>query len=134
MKTLTIALLCLLLSSCASSTPPSSDEIVQSFKDKGLEVGTPRDVDDDSDWASNLVPKTYTEGTHFDVGKDQGGQVLVFKEESDKKVMQSYWEDLNSKGGNFYSHVYERPNALLHINGKLSKGKADEYNEVFQNT
>jgi len=46
--------------------------------------------------------------------------------------MGRYWENFNEKGGFLYSHVYARDNALLHINGKLPKSRADEYNTVFQ--
>ena len=116
----------------SSGAVSSSAGVVQAFEEAGLEVGEPYPVDEDPNWTSNNVPKTYEEGTHFDAAEDQGGQVLVFENRRDLEVMKKYWENFNEKGGFFYSHVYERDNALLHINGKLPKSRADEYNEVFQ--
>ena len=116
----------------SSGAVSSSAEVIQAFEEAGLEVGQPYPVDEDPNWTSNMVPKTYEEGTHFDATEDQGGQVLVFENRRDLEVMKKYWENFNEKGGFLYSHVYERDNALLHINGKLPKSRADEYNEIFQ--
>ncbi len=46
--------------------------------------------------------------------------------------MKEYWEGFNDKGGFFYSHVYDKGNTILHINGRLPKNRAEEYNTVFQ--
>ncbi len=55
-----------------SSNAQSSSEIVEAFYSQGLEVGDPYPIDDDPEWTSNAVPKTYTEGTHFDAAEEQG--------------------------------------------------------------
>jgi len=121
-----------LTSNTSQATAPDPADVVQAFEDEGLEVGSTYPVDDDPDWTNNLVPKTYTQGTHFDVGPDQGGQVLVFEDRDDLEVMKKYWENFNRRGGFLYSHVYDKKNAILHINGQLPKSRADQYNEVFQ--
>jgi hypothetical protein len=100
----------------------SSADVVQAFKDNGLEVGIPYPVDEDPDWTSNLVPKTYVEGTHFDASSENaGGQVLTFENRRDLEVMKRYWEDFNDRGGFFYSHVYDKDNAILHLTAKCQR-------------
>jgi hypothetical protein len=47
-------------------TPPSSEEVVEAFKEEGLEVGTYYDVDDEGEGQSP-VPQTYVEGTRFTI-------------------------------------------------------------------
>ena len=37
------------------SSPPRSEEIVQAFRDEGLEVTRSESVDDEEDWQNNLA-------------------------------------------------------------------------------
>ena len=59
-----------------STEPPGSAEVVQAFRDAGLEVGEPYPVEQELGWGARPVPRTYGEGTRFlvpSLGEDAGG-------------------------------------------------------------
>jgi hypothetical protein len=41
---------------------PSTADVVQAFKDEGLEVGEYYNVEDDPDWGTGMLPKTMDGG------------------------------------------------------------------------
>ena len=152
-----VFVLCLLLSACgsgeqrsgepgassSSDSPPSgssntppSDEVVQTFRDQGLEVGDSYPIEEDPGHAKFIGPKTYQEGTRFllpSAGEDTGGQVYTYASRDDLEVMKNYWESLNEDtSGMLYSHVYDKGTVLVHITGQFPKGKADRYGQVLQ--
>src|SRR4028118_2354156 len=140
-----VFVLCLLLSACgsgeqrsgepgassSSDSPPSgssntppSDEVVQTFRDQGLEVGDSYPIEEDPGHAKFIGPKTYQEGTRF---------LLPSAGEDTVEVMKNYWESLNEDtSGMLYSHVYGKGTVLVHITGQFPKGRADRYGQVLQ--
>lgn len=122
-------------STSSSATPsPKSPEVVQAFKDAGLEVGDTNDIDTDARWKEFIGPKTYQEGTRFAIpstGRDSTGQVFTYKTKDDLNVMKNYWNTLNENTTGFlYSHVYDKGLILVHIGGGVPKGQADKYGDV----
>ncbi len=118
--------------------PPSSEEIVQAFRDEGLEVARSEPVDDEEDWQNSLVPKTYKEGTHFVIrpgrteDDEMGGRVFTYDSEGDLEVMRNYYETVSSSSSFFYTHVYVDGLVLMQINGQIPKAQADRYGEVLK--
>ena len=92
-------------------------------------------VEEVEGWKTSPVPKTYTEGTHFDIpcmGEGHGGQVFVFENEEDLNVMVDYYESLPNISPMLHSHLYVEQLVLLQIGGNLPKSDADAYGEVLE--
>jgi hypothetical protein len=117
--------------------PPRSEEIVEAFREEGLEVARSESVDEEEDWQDNLVPKTYKEGTRFIIrpgrteNDEMGGRVFTYDSEEDLEVMRNYYETVSSSGM-FYTHVYTDGLVLMQINGQIPKAQADRYGEVLE--
>jgi hypothetical protein len=118
---------------CSTLGTPSSEEVVRAFEDEGLPMGNIYPVEEVEGWKTSPVPKTYTEGTHFDIpgmGEGHGGQVFVFENEEDLNVMVDYYESLPNISPMLHSHLYVEQLVLLQIGGNLPKSDADAYGEV----
>ncbi len=86
-------------------------------------------------WKTSPVPKTYTDGTHFDIpgmGEGHGGQVFVFENEEDLNVMVDYYESLPNSSPMLRSHLYVEKLVMLRIGGDFPKSDADAYGEVLE--
>ena len=131
-------MLCLILftaGACSGLGTPSSEEVVRAFEDEGLPIDSRYPVEKVEGWKSSPVPKTYTEGTHFDIpgmGEGHGGQVFVFENEEDLKVMADYYESLTNVSPMLHSHLYVAKLVLLQIGGNLPKSGADAYGDVLE--
>jgi hypothetical protein len=116
--------------------PPSSEAIVQAFEDQGLPVGDSYPVGRVDGWEKSLVPKTYEEGTHFDVpgqGKGHGAQVFIYESQDDLKVMRDYYKEIEEMplmGPSLHSHLYQDGLVLLQVRGTVPKTQADRYGDV----
>ena len=120
---------------CSTLGTPSSGEVVRTFEDEGLPMGDIYPVEEVEGWKTSPVPKTYTEGTHFDIpgmGEGHGGQVFVFENEEDLNVMVDYYESLPNTSPMLRSHLYVENLVLLQIDGNLPKGDADAYGQVLE--
>lgn len=117
---------------------PSSEDIVLAFEEEGLEVGEFYPVEQEPDWSESIVPKTYAEGTRFEIpsmGENEGGRVFVYESREDLEVMSDYYravEEMPILGPSLHSHLYEDGLVLLQINGELPKTEADRYGGVMQ--
>lgn len=127
---------------------PTSQDVVQAFRDEGLEVGDSYDVDEEE--GPSPVPRTYKEGTRFTIpslervatgeakegGPDNsaGGRVFTFDSEEDLAPVRDYYEGLGRASGLFFSHVFVEGNTLVQINGELPKSQADEYEAALRKT
>jgi hypothetical protein len=111
---------------------------VLAFEEEGLEVGDFYPVEQEPQWNRSPVPKTYEEGTRFEIpslGRDPGGRVFVFEEQEDLEVMRDYYVQIVEMpifGPSPHSHLYQDGLVLLQINGQLPKTEADRYGEVLQ--
>jgi hypothetical protein len=123
------------MGSCSGLGTPSSEVVVRGIEDEGLPMGDIYPVEEVEGWKTSPVPKTYTEGTHFDIpgmGEGHGGQVFVFENEEDLNVMVDYYESLPNTSPMLRSHLYVEKLVLLRIGGDLPKGDADAYGEVLE--
>ena len=117
-----------------STEPPSSAEVIQAFRDAGLEVGRSYPVEQEPDWDQRPVPKTYEEATRFEipsVGEDAGGRVFVFESEEDLVAVRDYYEGLPRP---ILPYVYAKGKVLLQINRNLPEAEAERYNAVLNRT
>ena len=124
------------MGACSSLGTPSSVEVVLALRDEGLPMDDHYPVEEVEGWKSSPGPKTYTEGTHFDIpgmGEGHGGQVFVFENEEDLNVMIDYYESFpNTSPPVVHSHLYVENLVLLQIGGDLPKSDADAYGDVLE--
>jgi len=123
----------------AVNEEPTTDEVIQAFRDEGLEVGESYPVEDDPEWGTGLLPKTMDSGTRFELprykagGQDPPvGDVFHFATPEDQRVLSDYLETVSKSSGLFYTHVYETDGFMLKIDGKVPKAVADGYGQVFE--
>ena len=112
----------------------SSADVVQAFREAGLEVGESYPVEQEPGWEELPVPKTYEEATRFEIlsiGEDSGGRVFVFESEEDLIAVRDYYEGLPRS---ILPYVYAKGKVLLQINRNLPEAEAERYNAVLNRT
>lgn len=119
---------------------PSSEEVVEAFREAGLEVGGTYSAEEGEEryrremGFPSPVPKTYKEGTRFlipPLGPDSGGRVFTFESEEDLEAVRNYYEGLGRASGWLHSWVYVEGKVLVQINGDLPEERARQYEAVF---
>jgi uncharacterized membrane protein (UPF0127 family) len=107
--------------------PPGFAEVVQAFRDAGLEVGESYPVEQEPGWEATLVPRTYEEATRFlipSLGADAGGRVFVFGSEADLRAVRDFYEDLATSER---PYVYDEGLVLVQLSNQLPEGEAERY-------
>src|SRR5215210_1366212 len=107
--------------------PHGSADVVQAFRDAGLEVGESYPVEQEPGWDERPVPRTYEEATRFlvpSLGADAGGRVFVFGSEEDLRAVRGFYEDLASSER---PYVYDEGLVLVQISNHLPEGEAERY-------
>jgi len=111
---------------------PTAKEVIEAFRDEGLEVGEVQTVERSED--RSLIPKTYEEQMSFTIpssGERSGGRVFTFPSREDLDPVSEFYEEF---GGVFASYVYVEGNVLVQIDGDVPEDQADRYGEVLQET
>ena len=110
----------------------SSTEVVQAFREAGLEVGESYPVEQEPGWEELPVPKTYEEATRFEIlsiGEDSGGRVFVFESERDLAAVRDYYAGLMKP---IRPHLYVEGDVLVEINHRLPEPEAAKYGAVLK--
>ena len=114
--------------------PPGSVEVVQAFRNAGLEVGESYPVEQEPGWEERPVPRTYEEATRFlvpSLGADAGGRVFIFGSEEDLRAVRGFYEDLASSER---PYVYDEGLVLVQISNQLPEGEAERYGTALKET
>src|ERR687894_75576 len=109
---------------------PNAEEVIQAFRDEGLEVGETQQVDREED--RSFVPQTYEEQVTFTIpsqGERAGVRVFTFESQEDLEQVREHYEGF---GDLFSSYVYVEDNVLVQISGSVSQEQAERYGEVLQ--
>ena len=112
------------------SRDPTAEEVIQAFRDEGLEVGEAQPINRSED--RSLVPKTYEEQISFTVpssGEGARGRVFTFPSREALDPVREYYEEF---GGVFSSYVYVERNVLVQIAGDVPEDQAEQYGEVLR--
>ncbi len=110
----------------------SSTEVVQAFREAGLEVGESYPVEQEPGWEELPVPKTYEEATRFEIlsiGEDSGGRIFVFESERDLAAVRDYYAGLIKP---IRPHLYVEGDVLVEINHRLPEAEAAKYGAVLK--
>lgn len=137
------AALILVLAVSWLSRGPSSEEVVEAFREDGLEVGEVYPIEKQegpSPGVRSRLPGTYEEGTRFEIpslgedaaGRDLGGRVFTFESEEDLAEVRDFYEGLGEAGGPFFSWVFAEGNVLIQISGKLPEEGARRYEAILE--
>jgi hypothetical protein len=109
---------------------PNVEEVIQAFRDEGLEVGETQQVDREGD--RSFVPKTYEEQVSFKIptqGERVGGRVFTFESQEDLEQVREHYEGFEEL---FSSHVYVEDEVLVQISGSVPEDDAERYGEVLR--
>lgn len=103
----------------------TAEQVIAGFKAAGLEAESPQ----------LMTPKDYGmapllgKGTRFLIPSmcaDCGGRVFIGTPEEIEKL-RAFYAEVAKASALFYSHVYQRDNVLVQINGDLPPEKAAQY-------
>jgi len=106
------------------------DDVLQAFKDAGLEAENPREMTKDD---YGLAPMKAQEAKRFfipSLGEDAGGRVFSFNNVADLKQTKEYYDSLGKESAMFFSWTIEKGNILVQINGDLPKEEYEKYKKV----
>jgi hypothetical protein len=109
---------------------PNAEEVIQAFRDEGLEVGETQQVDREGD--RSFVPKTYEEQVSFKIptqGERVGGRVFTFESQEDLEQVREHYEGFEEL---FSSHVYVEDEVQVQISGSVPEDDAERYGEVLR--
>ena len=120
-----LSTLLIVLAACGGSeSSHSTDDVIQSFKDAGLEIGAT------SDLAKKEYGNTREEGKRILVpalGEDSGGRLFKFKNEKGLIAAKSYYDELGNGAPMLYSHTYANGVFLLQMNGDMEDAEFEKY-------
>jgi hypothetical protein len=109
---------------------PTAGEVVQAFREEGLEAGEDQQIDRDAD--RSFVPKTYEEQVSFTIpsaGERTTGRVYTFQSRDDLEQVREHYEGFE---GLSPSYVYVEGNVLVRIPGSVPEEDAEGYGIVLQ--
>ena len=105
-----------------------SKDIVESFKEKGLEV-------EDAKPAYTMSPISPLESTLFlmpSYGENIGGYISSYNSADDLKKMKKYYLKMNEGRESPAWYVFDKDNILLLISGRVPEKKAALYEKVLK--
>ena len=124
-KLLSVILAVFLLAACGNGEASlTTEEVIQKFKDDGLEVG------EVSDLPNKEFGNTRKEGKRVlipSLGEDAGGRLFLFDDEKDLEQAKSYYVELGNGGSMFYSHTHQSGDFLFQMNGDMSDEEFKKY-------
>lgn len=109
----------------------TADDLIQAFKDAGLEVGDVVEMDKKEfgnvrkEGKRVLVPS---------LGEDAGGRLMSFNKKKDLEETKSYYDDLGKSGPMFFSHTHQSGLFLLQMNGDMEDEEFEKYVVVMDET
>lgn len=122
-------LIILFLGACVSTSKPTIDDVLLSFKEAKLEAENPIKMGVDDYGAAPYV----CEGKRFfipSLGDDKGGRVFICNNNNDRDNLAKYYQDLGKSSALFYSWVFIKGDIVVQINGNLSEDIARKYEEA----
>lgn len=132
MKKLVLLALILFLAACGSSTNHTTDDVITSFKDAGLEVENTKEMTKED---YGIAPMKTEEGVRFiipSLGEDSGGRILSYDNDSDLQEMKEYYDSMGEESALFFSWTIQKDNILVQINGDLPEEQYNKYKSALE--
>lgn len=118
----------LLLAACGEEkTSTTADDVIQSFKDAGLDIGEVSDLE------KKEFGNTRDEGKRIlvpSLGDDAGGRLFKFKDKKGLEEAKSYYDELSAGGPLFFSHVHVNGLFLLQMNGDMEDAEFEKFKKA----
>lgn len=120
----------LILGACggtAKGNKLTSDDVIQAFKDAGLEVGDVTEMD------KKEFGNIREEGKRIlipSLGDDSGGRLFLFDKEKDLETTKAYYDELGKSGPMFFSHTYKSGLFLFQMNGDMEDVEFAKYEKA----
>lgn len=115
----------LTLAACGGSeSTHTTEDVIQSFKDAGLDIG------EVSDLPNKEYGESRDEGKRILVpalGEDTGGRLFKFKSEKDLETAKSYYDELGKESPLFYSHTHANGLFLIQMNGDMEDAEFEKF-------
>ena len=111
----------------------NSEQVVQAFKDAGLEAESTRPMTKDD---YGMAPYVATEGTRFlipSLCSDCGARIMSFDSEEDLNLTREFYVRLGEQSAMFFSWTFVKDNILVQINGDLPEDQARQYEAALNN-
>src|SRR5690606_18920399 len=117
--------LIMVLSACSSngssesSKSVTASDVVQAFKDAGLEAENTRAMTKDD---YGMAPMKAKEAMRFhtpSLGEDVGGRIFVYDNQKDLEEMKAYYDELGKASAMFFSWTIAHGDVLVQITGDL---------------
>ncbi|MFD2654501.1 hypothetical protein [Gracilibacillus thailandensis] len=122
-----------MLSACGNSSEDlSSEEVINAFKDAGLDIGETSEMTKDD---YGIAPMKTESGTRFlipSLGEENGGRILIYDNEEDLDEMKEYYDSMGEESAMLFSWTIKHKNVLVQINGDLPEDKYNEYKAALE--
>jgi len=132
-RKLLVLLLALLVVACAGSYQKwQTSQVIDAFKNAGLEAEAPRPMSDED---YGVAPVVAEEATRFFIpscGDDCGGRIFSFSDSDSLFKVKFYYTKMSEGSTLFFCWVFEKDNILLQLDGDLPEEKANLYGEVLK--
>ena len=118
-----------LLLGCGSNEIVTADDVINAFKEAGLEAQQPYKMTKDDYGMAPYV----CEGTRFlipSLGENSGGRIFICDSNNHLDALQTYYTKLGEASAIFFSWVFTKNNILVQINGDLAENIARQYEQV----
>lgn len=128
--------LVMVLSACSSSESSKSvttSDVVQAFKDAGLEAESTKSMTKDD---YGMAPMKAKEATRFlipSLGEDMGGRIFVYDNKKDLEEMKAYYDELGKASAMLFSWTIAHGNVLVQISGDLPEEEYNKYKTALEN-
>lgn len=109
----------------------TADDVIQAFKDAGLEVG------DVTEMGKKEFGNVRKEGKRVlipSLGDDAGGRLMSFNKEKDLETAKAYYVELGNTGPMFFSHTHQSGLFLLQMNGDMEDAEFEKYAKAMDDT
>ena len=132
--TFIVLLSVLALAACGSNSKEASvttNDVIQSFKDDGLDIG------DISDLENKEFGDTRKEGKRIlvpSLGEDAGGRLFMFKDKKGLEQAKLYYDELGKGSPLFYSHTHANGLFLLQMNGEMKDAEFEKFKNSMDET
>lgn len=104
----------------------TSEDVIKSFKDAGLEAENTRPMTKDDYGIAPFV----CEGTRFfipSLGADNGGRIFICDNTEDRDALVNYYTELGKASAIAFSWVFTKGDVVVQINGDLPETTARQY-------
>lgn len=119
-------------SSGVSGSKKTANDVVEAFKNAGLEAEDARNMTAED---YGIAPMKAKEAMRFfipSLGENAGGRIFLYDKKADLEEMKNYYDELGRTSALFFSWTITKDNILIQISGNLPEEKYNEYKAALE--